>query len=190
LNALQDQHLLAEATAGNENALRALLARHGGRIHACALRFTGDAQTAEEITQDVFVRLMREAPRIRFDSSLATWLYRVTLNRCYDRMRQDARHAHAVSLERPAVQQLPVPVEVEAQVEARERVDALERALADLPAAMRDVVILRYAAGLEYAEIAETLDVPPGSVASRLHRALRHLGQLLERRGLNAENLL
>ncbi len=136
------------------------------------------------------MRLLREAHNIRFDSSLTTWLYRVTLNRCYDRLRQESRRPDTVPLDLPAAHQLPATMAVDGEVEARERRHALANALEALPVAMREVVVLRYAAGLDYGEIAETLDVPPGSVASRLHRALRQLGQLLEERGLNAESLL
>ncbi len=75
-------------------------------------------------------------------------------------------------------------------MEAREQQETLARALAELSPALREVVVLRYAAGLDYREIAEALAVPQGSVGSRLHRALQQLGSLLEAQGLNAESLL
>ena len=159
-------------------------------MHACALRLTGNAQLAEEITQDVFVRLVREAQSIRFDSALATWLYRVTLNRCFDRLRSEARAPCGNPLDERELASIPSPIRTEELLETRERRTALDDALAQLPAPLREVVVLRYAAGFEYHEIANTLDIPAGSVASRLYRALRQLGALLEARGLNAESLL
>jgi RNA polymerase sigma-70 factor (ECF subfamily) len=190
LSGQDDRALLASAAAGNEAALRHLLQRHGGRVHACALRLCQDPHTAEEITQDVFVTLLREASSFRFESALATWLYRVTLNRCHDRRRQEIRAPRTLGLPIDAARHVPAELRGDAAVEARERRCALDQALAELPPPQREVVILRFLGGLEYHEIADALQVPPGSVASRLHRALRHLGELLEQRGLNAENLL
>lgn len=178
------------AAAGDEAALRRLLQVHGGRIHACALRFLNDADAAEEITHDVFLRLLHNAAGLRFEASLSTWLYRVTLNRCQDRLRSLARRPRGLSLQPEHAETLPAEQRTEAGLETREQQEALARALAGLSPEFREVVVLRYAAGLDYQEIARALDLPQGSVASRLHRGLRQLGRLLEAQGLTAESLL
>jgi len=182
-----DASLLAAAAAGDAAAFRALLKRHGGRVHACALRLTRDEPAAEEIVHDTFLAMVREAKTFRFESSLSTWLYRVTLNRCRDWARKESRQQELSGQTGPApdiMDESPDPLDAMVSGERTERLDAL---VAELPSEMREVVALRFAAGLSYDEIAATLGCPPGSVASRLHRALRRLGARLEALGLTPE---
>jgi RNA polymerase sigma-70 factor (ECF subfamily) len=181
--------LLAAAAAGEGSAFRVLLARHGGRVHACALRMTNDGQAAQEIVHDVFLAMLREAAAFRFEASLATWLYRVALNRCRDLARKNSRRVLPVALdtvEADVMDEAPGPLEAVVTSERAARLDAV---LAELPGEMREVIALRFAAGLSYDDIAETLGCPTGSVASRLHRALRRVGERLEALGLTPETL-
>lgn len=184
-----DPAVLEAAARGDAAAFRTLLDRHGGRVYACAFRLTGDEAAAEEIVHDVFLAMVREAERFRRESSLATWLYRVTLNRCADHHRTHARHGRMQdlqSLEESMIDERPGPEELS---EATERQAVLAAALRELPHDMQEVITLRFAAGLSYAEIASTLDCPAGSVASRLHRALGRLGESLSRHGHTPEAL-
>src|SRR5215208_6204501 len=83
-----DAALLGAALAGDEQAARCLVRRHGARMHACALRMLGDAGTAEEIVQDVFTQLFRSGRTIRSQTSIGAWLFTATLNRCRDVLRR------------------------------------------------------------------------------------------------------
>jgi len=150
---------------------------------------TNDGQAAQEIVHDVFLAMLREAGAFRFEASLATWHYRVTLNRCRDQARKDSRRGVSVGLETvegDVMDEAPGPLETVVSSERAERLDAV---VAELPGEMREVIALRFAAGLSYDEIAETLGCPSGSVASRLHRALRRVGERLEALGLTPETL-
>ncbi len=183
-----DAALLAAALGGDQTAARDLLRRHGGRVYACALRMLGDTATAEEVVQDVFSKLLLEGSQFRQESALATWLYVVTLNRCRNILRKASFRAGALAhpLEANLADPSPDPHQLVEQGERSERVRA---ALAGLPDEMREVIVLRFAAGRSYEEIAEILGCATGTVASRLHRALHRLGDRLRAAGLTRESV-
>ena len=180
-NPVDDRLLVQRSTQGDESAFRSLVGRHQGDVYNLALRYFGDGDAAAEITQDAFVRLYRALPDFRFDSTLRTWLHRVTINLCKDRWRQGDRANKEVSLEevrfpRELPSGRPSP---ERQLMTLETRQAVQRCLLDLPEEHREVVLLRYLNDLSYNEIAEALGVSAGTVASRLHRGLKLLSDRL-----------
>jgi RNA polymerase sigma-70 factor (ECF subfamily) len=177
--------LVEAARIHQPGAMERLLARFGGRVYACALRMTADAELAEEITHDVFLSLLRNVAGFRGDASVGTWLYRATLNRCHDHLRR--RHRARTEPLEPRHDDIASVQHTDARVQARERADMLSALVAELPAEMREVIVLRFGAGMRYDEIAAVTDSPEGSVASRLHRALRRLGELVKSRGIEPE---
>lgn len=183
----RDDALLGAAIRGDGGAFRALLERHGPRVHACALHLTGDGAAAEEVTHDVFLSLLRSGATFRGEASVITWLLRVTLNRARDHMRVERRRASRFDTESTVSDIADVRAGPEEELAARERRDCLADAIGRLPEEMRQVVVLRFAGGLGYDAIATVLGVPSGSVASRLHRALRRIGDHLAERGLTRE---
>lgn len=150
-------------------------------VLALTRRKVGHGALAEEIAQEVFVRLFRSLDSIRPGVDLGPWLRRVAANLSVDALRRRRRFADHVSIDA-----LPPGHEPRAETGSDELVllDETRRlvwsALGRIAPERRDVVILRYVAGWSYAEIGRALDVPPGTVASRLHRALEELGRLLE----------
>jgi RNA polymerase sigma-70 factor (ECF subfamily) len=168
-----DDDLAARAARGDRAALETLLARHVDRIHAVCRRVLGNDDDALDATQDALIAVVRGIARFDGRARFTTWLYRVATNAALDETRRRARR--------------PIPTVVDADtltsrdptsaVDARLTVDA---ALATLPVAARTAVVLRDLAGLEYAEIAEVLDVPIGTVRSRIARGraavAEHLG--------------
>lgn len=183
-----DAALLAAALDGDQQAAYELVRRHGGRVHACALRVLGNSATAEEIVQDVFSKLFRDGHAFRQESSLGTWLYAVTLNRCRNVLRRASFRA-AVDA-KPLVIDLPDESPDPHQLlEQRDRQERLRKAMGRLPEEMREVVALRFASGLSYDEIAEIIGCASGTVASRLHRAVHRLGAELRAAGLTRESV-
>lgn len=164
--------------------MRGLVQRHGPRVRACALRLLDDEFTADEVVQDVFTIMLRAAPGFRHDANLGTWLYAIALNRCRNVIAR--RRSTAVPMDASVADTTPDP---HMQVEAIERQERLSKALAVLPDEMREVIVLRFAGGRSYDEIAEIHGCSPGTVASRIHRALRRLGAELRASGLTRENL-
>lgn len=157
-----DAALVRRAAAGEHDALRELYARYGGLVHALALRLLGDRHLAEEVVQDVFFAVWRQARRYDRDHGrVASWLITLTRNRAMEH----------------------VPGDVGAIVEA----EGVARALADLPVPQFEVLRLAYFDRLAPAEIAERLGLQPAAVEGRLRLALNGLRSLARRRELGVE---
>lgn len=172
-----DRELAEAAQAGDEGALDQLLRRHVDRLHALCRRILGSDADADDATQEGLIAIARGLAAGRFDgrASFGTWAYRVTTNACLDELRRRGRRADAApteQLERAFHDGTGGP---EAVVD---RVD-VETALAQLPLDFRTAVVLRDLCGLDYAEIAEVLSIPPGTVRSRIARGRAALVPLL-----------
>jgi RNA polymerase sigma-70 factor, ECF subfamily len=153
--------------------MEALLGRHYERVHTICRRLAGNDADADDACQEALLAIVRGLARFDSRSSFSTWSYRVASNACLDEMRRRNR--------RPAL--LPSMPErpgsgpgIETTVTDRVTLaDALPR----LPEEFRVPVVLRDVAGLDYAEIAETLGIPPGTVRSRIARGRRQLSDLV-----------
>jgi RNA polymerase sigma-70 factor, ECF subfamily len=149
---------------------------YAARVHAMALRVSGDARIAETITQEVFVRAWKALPSFRGDSSIATWLHRIAMRAIIDHFRSDAAWTTRFELlDSGAAAAAPAQ---EARVD--DRID-LERAIARLPTGARAVLVMHDIEGFTYQEIAAALAVAVGTVRSQLHRARRLLMEILDR---------
>ena len=147
-----------------------LVERHDLSHRRLAFRLLGDSGRMDDVLQEAYVRAFRALPRFRGDSSLETWLYRIVYNACIDDLRRRREHE---TLEEWDDRLVAAPTEPE------ERLD-LAAALASLPPELRAVVLLVDAEGLSYAEAADVLGAPAGTIASRLNRARSHLQAVLK----------
>jgi RNA polymerase sigma-70 factor, ECF subfamily len=157
-----------------------LLERHADRIHAVCRRILGDPEDALDATQEAMIAVARGIGRFDRRAAFTTWLYRVATNAAVDEGRRKARRPRPVD---PPAEAASVASPEDA-VGARLDVDA---ALGDLPEEFRVAVVLRDLCDLDYAEIAEVLDVPPGTVRSRIARGRSALAEALGNRGRAAE---
>ena len=158
------------------------------RIYSLALRSTGSEQDAADITQEVFLRVWKNLDSFRGDSSLSTWLYRVTSNLCVDFARKKVAEGMPTSIddeESPAADLADSSrmAQPEAAAENSELREELQFALAQLSEEHRRVVLLRDVAGMTYTDIARTLGLEEGTVKSRLARARASLRKILLERG-------
>ncbi|MBX3174568.1 MAG: sigma-70 family RNA polymerase sigma factor [Gemmatimonadaceae bacterium] len=184
----QEQLLVQAAASGDAKAFAALVQAEESRARAVAWRLTRDPAAAAEIAHEAFARLHRALATWRGDARVATWLYRTVLNLCHDRKRAAGRERALVSLEE--LDEMPAPdAGPDEAAEAADRAQRVGLAVQALPASMRETVILRYVRGLDYEQIAATLECSAGTVASRLHRALRLLGAVLAEQGINEGSL-
>jgi RNA polymerase sigma-70 factor (ECF subfamily) len=195
---LADAALVAALVDGSEDALAALYDRHAGALHATALRLTGDRQVAEDVVQEVFLTLWNRAEL--FDparGTLAAWLGTIARHRAVDRLRAAGRRPRLVSLGggtdgEPAAAALERALHDEpgqgagnaagdpdAAFEAAEARAAINVALALLPEAEREVIVLAYRDDLAQSEIAARLEWPLGTVKTRTRRALARLREAL-----------
>ncbi len=176
---MADNHLIALAARGNADALQSLARAHRPAVLRTARHLLGDADAAEDVTQDAFVRLQNALGGFRADAELSTWLYRVTLNLCRDHMRRRRRRTEVPldAITHHAESVASDPARTVALGRARQ---AIEAAIARLPEDQREVVTLRFVAELRYKEIARVTGLPEGTVASRVFRALQRLSRDLE----------
>jgi RNA polymerase sigma-70 factor, ECF subfamily len=179
-----DRELVAQAAAGSREAFDELVRRHQVAIVSLARALTNGSADAEDIAQDVFVRAWRSIRGFRGDSAFRTWLHRVALNVIHTHQGRVARirrmfytPAGEAEREMDFIERAPDSADVEADVVMR---DAIDRALASLPDELRVAVTLRDVQGLDYREIALVLDVPIGTVESRIFRGRQRLKPLLQ----------
>lgn len=161
-----DDDLLKRMWAGQEDAFMTLYRRHQSAVFRFAIHMSGKAEIAEEVTQDVFMALMRG--RVRFDSSrgpLGTFLYGVARNLVLRAMERERMYVGADDEDSAASD------DVLGDLTRAERVDALREAILTLPAPYREVVVLCELHEIDYAQAATALNCPVGTVRSRLHRA-------------------
>ncbi len=171
---------MARAQQGDAEAMNRLLARHYDRLYAVCRRVAGNDADAADGCQEALLAIVRGLPRFDGRSTFRTWSYRVATNACLDELRRRKR--------RPvAVEEIPEATSDEPGLEQRltERMN-LDGALGQLAEEFRVPIVLRDVAGLDYAEIAETLEIPPGTVRSRIARGRRHLAGILA--GPNTDN--
>jgi RNA polymerase sigma-70 factor, ECF subfamily len=169
-----DAALAREAARGDRRSLEILLDRHADRVHAVCRRIVAHPEDALDATQEAMIAIARGIGRFDGRSAFTTWLYRVATNAALDELRRRNRR--------------PLPMDtVDSDVAAPEspidtvvsdRVD-VDAALATLPVEFRAAVVLRDLCDLDYAEIARVLDIPPGTVRSRIARGRALLSDLL-----------
>jgi RNA polymerase sigma-70 factor (ECF subfamily) len=174
LNEPDDHELVTRAVHGDRRALELLLDRHADRVHALCRRVVGHPEDALDAAQEAMIAVARGITRFDGRSAFTTWLYRVTTNAALDELRR-ARRRPRPDEELVATRAVPDP-SAEDRVGARIDIDA---ALRTLPTEFRVAVVLRDLCDLDYAEIAAVLDVPPGTVRSRIARGRAALADQL-----------
>jgi RNA polymerase sigma-70 factor, ECF subfamily len=187
--ALTDAELIAAFKKGSLAAFTALVERHQRSLINFFYHCCWDRQTAEDCAQDVFLKLHVHLHAYEPQAKFTTFLYRVSRNLWIDRLRSRASDPKAVSLETPVSggEERPLRDRVAARtatpleiLEKEEQEEALKRAIDALPEEQRMVVILAERQGLKYQEIGAILDIPIGTVKSRMHTAVERLRELLE----------
>ena len=181
----QEQELLDRCLAGEDSAWEALLKAYSRKIYNLCYRFTGRVEEAEDVTQEVFIKVFQTLRSYHAaQGSFGTWLNRVARNHLVDHYRRARKDRVTSSLEDelPEAEQQPSPhMEPTGQVESRERREVLQQGLDKLSPDLREAVILRDLHDLDYEEIAQVLSVPQGTVKSRINRGRLELGRVLKR---------
>lgn len=174
---MTDPELLGRMAGGDEDAFVALYRRRQGGIYRFALQMSGSPQVAEEVTQEVFLALIRDGTGYSpARGSVAGYLYGIARNQVRRHLDRDAAYQ---ALEPDVEETLASPEDPLADLAREERRDALRRAVLSLPGSYREVVVLCELHEMDYAEAAAVLDCPVGTVRSRLHRARALLAEKL-----------
>lgn len=183
---LHNEVLIRKAAAQDAAAFEQLMLLHQKPVYNICYRMAGNPDDALDLSQEVFLKLWRTLPQYQFDAAFTTWLYRLTQNVCIDFLRRQKRQQHVsltVEDDEEAGKELSIPdcaPSPEEQVIFNEKQVAIETALRALPPDYRQVLELRVVRNLPYEQIAQILDVPVGTVKSRLARARLQLKRKLE----------
>jgi len=174
-----DKELLAAHVAGDPRAFEQIFLRHRDRLWAVALRTTGEPEEAADALQDAMISAFRSAGSYRGDAAVTTWLHRIVVNACLDRLRRRrSRATVALPGDNPAGGQDTL-ADPHDRIGNLELAIELERALAKLPPEQRDPIVLVDVHGYRVAEAAEILSVPSGTIKSRCARGRARLATAL-----------
>ncbi len=180
----EEKRLIARLKRGEKDAFAELVERYGPPIHRLVLRYA-PASEADDLTQEIFVEVWRGIGKFRGEAALSTWLYRIAVNRCFRYGKREKRDTASLDEAMPA-SRTPLsdnsPYRLAVQSETANRV---HRAVDDLPDGQREVVILCELHELTYTECAAVLEIPVGTVKSRLSHATRKLRESLRDYVLN-----
>ena len=179
MEAISDSKLVCSLQAGSLEALGVLYDRHRGLVFRTALAITGDAEAADDLLQEVFLRLHRFASHIDSGRPLEPWLYRMTTNLSYTWVKRHNRLLRPLEdvADWISGNRRDIPA---VRSEINESWRQVQQALSSLPLSQRGVVVLYYINDLPIQEIAEILDIPVGTVKSRLHYSRQALRKSLD----------
>jgi RNA polymerase sigma-70 factor (ECF subfamily) len=177
-----DADLISRAAGGDVSAFQMLVERHRSMVYRVAYQFAGNHHDAEDIAQEVFIKVYRSLDRFRQDAQLTSWMYRIVMNACIDhrrRQRPDSNGAFGDDAERRmlnAPEETPGPEE---RAYAGEIGEVLELEIGRLPKGQRVVFVMRHYQGMKLCEIAEALGLAEGTVKRQLHAAVHRLRESL-----------
>jgi RNA polymerase sigma-70 factor (ECF subfamily) len=174
---MADSDLVSRAAGGDASAFQSIVEQHRSMVYRVAYQFAGNHYDAEDIAQEVFIKVYRSLDRFRQDAQLTSWLYRIVMNACIDHRRR--RGSASVALNEEAEQRLlNTPEETpgpEDRAYAGELGQVLESEIARLPDGQRVVFVMRHYQGLKLSEIADALGLAEGTVKRQLHAAIHRL---------------
>jgi RNA polymerase sigma-70 factor, ECF subfamily len=176
-----DFGVLRKAQRGDERAFTLIVRAYEGPVYNYVLRLVGDRVLAEDLTQEVFLRVFQGLPRFSLRSKFTTWLFQVTKNRVLDELRANERRPRlTVALDDIA------PLEVlDAPVERVEAMDALWKSVEELNVDLKMALLLRDVVGLSYTEIADSLEITLATVKWRIYKAREEVQLALTREGIS-----
>jgi RNA polymerase sigma-70 factor (ECF subfamily) len=177
VTASSEAEIVSRAQRGERNAFSELVSIHAQGVRNVIYRMCGDVQIAEDAAQETFIQAWLHLSTYRPQTSLRSWLYRIAVNAATDMLRKEKRILPNALEDLPLRDPQPGP---EARFSQQERTTLVQRAISSLPEASRVVLVLREYEGMSYHEIAEALDIPVGTVMSRLNYARKLLKDKLE----------
>jgi RNA polymerase sigma-70 factor, ECF subfamily len=187
---LADGELVLTAVAGRESAFEELVRRYQRPIASYVYRMVGDYDAALDLTQEVFIKVYNSLARYRSEFKFSTWIYKIAHNAAIDHLR---RHSVRDQILTAGVDSTRSEIAIESrrltpeqESEREERRSEIESVVQSLPAAYRELIVLRHSHDLSYDEIAEVTGLPLGTVKNRLFRAREAMRDLLVPRGITS----
>jgi len=184
-----DADLISRAAGGDSSAFQVLVERHRSMVYRVAYQFAGNHHDAEDIAQDVFIKVFRSLDRFRQDAQLTSWLYRIIMNACIDHRRRSRFSSSAAFGDEAEQTMLNAPEETpgpEERAYGSEPGQVLESEIGRLPKGQRVVFVMRHHQGMKLCEIAEALGLAEGTVKRQLHAAVHRLREALRQARVTA----
>lgn len=190
LRAIADGDLVSRSIEGREESFEELVRRYQRPIVTYAYRLIGDYDAALDLTQEVFIKVYSSLERYRPEYKFSTWIYKIAHNAAIDHLRRNsgsreleslASEADGVAFERPLAGGALTPEQLSERSERRAEIETVVQLL---PAAYRELIILRHAHDLSYDEISEITNLPLGTVKNRIFRAREMMREQFARRGI------
>jgi RNA polymerase sigma-70 factor (ECF subfamily) len=175
-----DFGVLRKAQRGDERAFTLIVRAYEGPVFNYVLRLVGNRSQAEDLTQEVFLRVFQGLPKFSLRSKFTTWLFQVTKNRVLDELRANERRPRLTV----ALDDIPPLEVVDAPFERVETMDAVWRSVGDLNVDLKMALLLRDVVGLSYTEIADSLEITLATVKWRIYRAREDVQLALAREGI------
>ena len=175
-----DLAVLRKAQRGDERAFSLIVRTYEVPVFNYVLRLVGDRSLAEDLTQEVFLRVFQGLSSFSLRSRFTTWLFQVTKNRVLDELRAHERRPRSVA----ALEDVPPLEVVDAPFERIEAIDAVWRAVEDLTVDLKMALLLRDVVGLSYTEIADSLEITLATVKWRIYKAREEVQLALAREGI------
>ena len=176
MEAVHERELVERCRRGDEGAFEQLVDTYKTLVFALIARTVPNRSRAEDLAQEVFLRIHRGLPYFRGEARLSTWIYRIVANVCA----QPESRAPAVSLDDERTAARTTPSAIDRRFSDLELRDRLEKAIARLPASYRLLIAAHYLDGVRYDDLAEAFQLPLGTVKTQIYRAKQQLRRWLE----------
>ena len=175
--------LIQQCLAGDQQAWEQIVRQHRRKVFNIAYKFTGRHDEAEDLTQDIFLKIFKSLHTFDRRANFQTWLVSVSRNLCIDHYRSVRKERETIDRDVDAGELTPAAItpSAYAELETRGRVELLRRAMAELQPTLRNAVMLRDIQELTYQEIADKLHLPEGTVKSRINRGRTELARQIQR---------
>ena len=179
-----DPAVLRRAQRGDELAFAEIVRAYRAPVHTYVVRIVGNRSLAEDLTQEIFLRVFQGLPRFSHRSKFTTWLFQVTKNRVLDELRAQERRPHVAA----TLDDMPTLEALELPADQSETMDTLWRAVEDLNPDLKMALLLRDVVGLSYGEIAESLEITLATVKWRIFKAREEVQIALTRGGVSFDD--
>jgi RNA polymerase sigma factor (sigma-70 family) len=182
--------LIQRCLRGDQAAWEQIVKQHWRKVFNVAYKFVGKHDEAEDLTQDIFLKIFRSLDTFDRRANFQTWLISVSRNLCIDHYRSVRKERETIDRQVDANELTPAATDAGpiAALEQQDRVTLLRQALAKLPESLRTAVVLRDLQELSYQEIADRLHLPEGTVKSRINRGRTELARQVRKLGGDTEN--
>jgi RNA polymerase sigma-70 factor (ECF subfamily) len=190
IGSVTDRELVATAVTGMEGGFEELVKRYQRPISAYVYRMVGDYESALDLTQEIFMKVYGSLNKYRSEFKFSTWIYKIAHNAAVDHLRRNSAREQSI-VKGTEGDQYELPIESgrlspELESERKERRGEIETVIRSLPAAYRELIILRHSQDLTYEEIVEVTGLPLGTVKNRLFRARDMMRQQFVERGITS----